>query len=308
MSDAPPRGATTPPTPHCSDAELNDWLDDRLDAAARGRVGRHCAACAACAGRRDALAGVLAAARTLPTAVEPPDADALLRAIAARVGGAAWAPPPAASDAAERAAAPGTARQAWRLGSAATRPAPRRPAGGAAPRPWPAGRPWATRAAAVAAAGLLAVLGAGAAAWLAGPRPTDAGVAAVAVAPGGGAPAGAPGTGGAARGPDVTAGAAPRAPERAGDPDASRGAALRQEGDRALAPLRAAADGGDRVLAAAALRSLEPSLATVDAAIAEAEAALARDPGDATLASHVARAHERRRELVRRGAFLGSRT
>ena len=85
-------------------------------------------------------------------------------------------------------------------------------------------------------------------------------------------------------------------------------AALRVETDRTLAVLRAAAATGDRVLAAETLRALERSLATIDAAIAEADAALARDPGNAALAELLSRTYARKRELVRRGASLGSRS
>lgn len=85
-------------------------------------------------------------------------------------------------------------------------------------------------------------------------------------------------------------------------------AALRVETDRTLEVLRAAAATGDRVLAAETLRALERSLATIDAAIAEADAALARDPGNAALAELLSRTYARKRELVRRGASLGSRS
>jgi hypothetical protein len=85
-------------------------------------------------------------------------------------------------------------------------------------------------------------------------------------------------------------------------------AELREETDVTLSALRAAVAGGDRVLAAETLRVLERSLTTIDAAIVEAESALARDPGNSALAELIARTYERKRELVRRGAVLGSRS
>ncbi|MDF1505826.1 hypothetical protein, partial [Roseisolibacter sp. H3M3-2] len=85
-------------------------------------------------------------------------------------------------------------------------------------------------------------------------------------------------------------------------------AGLRVETDHTLVALLAGAAAGDRLLAAETLRVLERALATVDAAIAEAEAALARDPGNAALSDLLARTYERKQALVRRGALLGSRS
>src|SRR5687768_4503252 len=82
----------TLPTPHCSDHALNDWIDGRLDAAAREDVTRHCAACAVCAGRAAALRRVVAAARRAPAELAPPDPDALERAIAAAISAPIAAP------------------------------------------------------------------------------------------------------------------------------------------------------------------------------------------------------------------------
>lgn len=243
----------TQPTlpPHCPDESLHDWIDDRLDAAAREAVTRHCATCPACADRAAALRRVVAAARAAPPAIAPPDPAALERAILAAVA------------------------------------AQRRPAAHAAPR-----APIATRRRrAIAwrlAAGIALVA-------------TTAAVTARLVRRDAPAVAATAGTPRDARPPAAT-------PVR----DAMRTpvdvAALRIETDHTLAALRAAAAAGDQVLAAETLRVLERSLATIDAAIAEADAALARDPGNAALAALLARTYERKRELVLRGAMLGSRS
>jgi hypothetical protein len=228
-------------------------------------VRRHCAACAECTAQADALRAVVAAARSAPDSILPPDVDAMERAIVARLAASA----PAAVDAPARvlslhatAAAPPMAR-----------PARRRPAS--------------RRTALLIAAGLALM----AASSLVTARLVrrDA------------APA-------LARAPE------PRPPTPV-QPAVARPAVsatevaeLREETDVTLSVLRAAVAGGDRVLAAETLRVLERSLATIDAAIAEAESALARDPGNGALAELIARTYERKRELVRRGAVLGSRS
>jgi len=230
----------TPPmsSPHCSDEALNDWIDGRLDAAARAAVTRHCATCDSCAGRAAALRRVVAAARQAPSEIAPPDPAALERAIAAAI---------AAPRHAEVRALPRPSRVraiAWRL-----------------------------------AAGIALV--ATTAAVTARLVRRDAPTVAVAPAP---------------------------VPARDDARLAANVASLRIETDNTLAALRAAAGAGDRVLAAETLRVLERSLATVDTAIAEAHAALARDPGNAALSELLTRTYERKRELVRRGALLGSRS
>jgi hypothetical protein len=249
----------TQPTPHCADAALNDWLDDRLDAAGRDAVSRHCATCATCAGRLADLRRVLEAARAAPPAIEPPDPGALERAVAAAI---AAGPRPLALPALPAAPAAPARPPAWSRR--------RRPAG------------WRVAAAVGAAAAIAAT--AAAFAW----RGADRAAPPVAVAP-----------------PAPPAPSVPVLP--AADPAVDVGA-LRVETDQTLAALRAAAAAGDRVLAAETLRVLERSLATIDAAIAEADAALARDPNNAALAALLSRTYERKQELVRRGALLGSRS
>lgn len=53
-------------------AQLDDYVDDRLDAAARVRVEEHLDTCASCREELAALRGLLAEARDLPRSIEPP--------------------------------------------------------------------------------------------------------------------------------------------------------------------------------------------------------------------------------------------
>ncbi len=244
-------------TAHCSDEELNDWIDWRLDGSARERVARHCAGCADCSAQADALRALLAAARSAPESIQPPDVDAMERAIVARLAGA-----PSSVDV---------------------------PARVLALHPTPAAastvRPARRRTAALIAAGLALM----AASSLVTARLVrhDA-------------------TPAIARAPESRVAPLPMPTVR---PAASTEVTqLRMETDRTLSALRAAAAAGDRVLAAETLRVLERSLSTIDAAIEEAESALAHDPGNVALAELLSRTYERKRELVRRGAVLGSRS
>ncbi|MGZ8378646.1 MAG: hypothetical protein ACXW61_11280 [Gemmatirosa sp.] len=250
-------------SPHCSDEALNDWIDGRLDAAARESAARHCATCAACADRLAALRRVVAAAQSAPASIAPPDAAALERAITAAIADRAHRAAPAA--AATRSPTPH---------------APARRSFGSMPTAW---RIAAGIAVVATTAGLTAVV----TARLVRDAPTVP--------------------------PTVPATVATAQPaSRETPPDAARLAAnvasLRIETDHTLDALRTAATAGDRVLAAETLRVLEQSLRTIDAAIAEADAALARDPNNAALAALLAGTYERKRELVRRGALLGSRS
>ena len=252
---------------HCSDEELNDWIDGRLDASTRQRVARHCAACAYCVAQADALRAVVSAARSAPESILPPDVDALERAIVARLGARAQAP-----------AEP-------RARVLALHAEPMTP--DVTPAATSIARPARRRTALLIAAGLALV----AASSLVTARLVQREAApTVARAPQSPVPP-----------PSLPAIVRPAV-------SPTEVAALREETDLTLAALRAAAAAGDRVLAAETLRVLERSLTTIDAAIAEAEAALARDPGNAALAGLLARTYERKRELVRRGAVLGSRS
>jgi hypothetical protein len=286
------RTTPPPPPPPCPDeGALHDWLDGRLDAAARDAVARHVDACATCAAESAALRRVRDVARAAPAAILPPDPDALERAIMEAV--AARAATAATAGGTPR-ATPATAAAATPVTTAAP---PAEPPG--APPAWsrrPRARRWGT-AALLGAVAATAVVTASLTARLVGrgaPAPTVAGAPAVTPAP--------------RTAPPVAPSAAspvtpPVVPAAHIDLDA-----LRLETDHTLAALRAAAAAGDQVLAAETLRVLERALATVDTAIAEAEGALARDPGNAALAELLARTYERKQSLVRRGALLGSRS
>jgi anti-sigma factor RsiW len=247
-------------TAHCSDEELNDWIDGRLDASTGERVRRHCAACGECTAQADALRAVVAAARSAPDAILPPDVDAMERAIVARLAASA----PAVVDAPARV-----------LALHATSAAPAR------------ARPARRRTALLIAAGL---------ALMAASSLVTARLVRQDAAPA------------IARAPEPRPSTPVQSAVVRPAVSATEVAELREETDVTLSALRAAVAGGDRVLAAETLRVLERSLATIDAAIVEAESALARDPGNAALAELIARTYERKRELVRRGAVLGSRS
>ena len=82
------------------------------------------------------------------------------------------------------------------------------------------------------------------------------------------------------------------------------------EGDylRTIGELRSTLDARRDQLSPAAIATVERSLAVIDAAIAEARAALAEDPRNATLVELLSASYERKLELLRRASELPSRT
>ncbi|HET7459289.1 MAG TPA: zf-HC2 domain-containing protein, partial [Gemmatimonadaceae bacterium] len=114
------------------------------------------------------------------------------------------------------------------------------------------------------------------------------------------------GRGGETASPVVT-GPAPRdtsgvaaSPVRSARDAIVRYAALARDYDRTAAELRAALDAQRGTLAPATVATVERSLRTIDAAIAEARAALARDPGNQALLEMLTSTHEQRLDLLRR--------
>jgi anti-sigma factor RsiW len=88
----------SPPThPHLDDEQLNAWLDDALDAAARQRMEAHLRDCAACTGQLAELQALQAELRALPDAPLTRDLSAnVLLQLASRhqrAGGNAHAEP-----------------------------------------------------------------------------------------------------------------------------------------------------------------------------------------------------------------------
>jgi len=73
---------------------------------------------------------------------------------------------------------------------------------------------------------------------------------------------------------------------------------------RAATELRAALDARRGTLAPATRASVEASLLVVDAAIAEARSALARDPGNLAIADVLSANHEQKLDLLRRATRL----
>lgn len=97
--------------------------------------------------------------------------------------------------------------------------------------------------------------------------------------------------------------------ERAAAPDANRNAlvryvALERDYDRTAAALRAELDVHRTTLSPATVATVERSLRTIDGAIAEARAALARDPGNDALVDMLTATHEQRLDLLRRAARI----
>jgi hypothetical protein len=82
------------------------------------------------------------------------------------------------------------------------------------------------------------------------------------------------------------------------------------EGDyaRAASDLRAALDARRGTLRPETIAQVERSLAIIDAAIAEARAALLRDPANQLLAEMLAAGYGRKLDLLRRATELPSRT
>jgi hypothetical protein len=66
--------------------------------------------------------------------------------------------------------------------------------------------------------------------------------------------------------------------------------------------------GRKHTLAPETIAAVERSLRTIDAAIAEARAALARDPGSETLARLLVAGHDQKVELLRHAARLATQT
>jgi anti-sigma factor RsiW len=78
--------------------------------------------------------------------------------------------------------------------------------------------------------------------------------------------------------------------------------------DQSVAQLQQALAAGRERLDTATVRVLEQNLAIIDRAIAEARAALARDPGSAYLNRHLAQTMRTKLELLRRAQIIAART
>jgi hypothetical protein len=78
--------------------------------------------------------------------------------------------------------------------------------------------------------------------------------------------------------------------------------------DETIAELRAAMAQPGRRLDSTTVRVLEKNLTIIDAALADAERALAADPGNSYLTMHRARARARKITLLRQAALLGAST
>src|SRR5690606_33253651 len=76
----------------------------------------------------------------------------------------------------------------------------------------------------------------------------------------------------------------------------------------ATAALRQTLDERQGQLAPATIRTVERSLATIDTAIAEARAALVRDPSNAALSRLLASSYEQKVTLLRRASELSPRS
>ncbi len=76
--------------------------------------------------------------------------------------------------------------------------------------------------------------------------------------------------------------------------------------DAAIGDLEQVLEGGREHLDPATVRVLESNLALIDSAIAEAQRAIAADPANAYLNSHLARTMQRKLELLRRAATLAT--
>lgn len=81
-----------------------------------------------------------------------------------------------------------------------------------------------------------------------------------------------------------------------------------REYDEAVAELRAVLAQGRSQLDSTTVTVLERSLASIDRAIAEAEQALAADPGNAYLSGHLAHTRLRKLDLLHRAATLAARS
>lgn len=111
-------------------------------------------------------------------------------------------------------------------------------------------------------------------------------------------------------------GAAPALAERPALPAAPRPASIpasantvgahRPTYDQTITELREAVARGRKGLDTTTVRVLDRNLAIIDAAIAEAQRALAADPGNAYLNSHLARTRARKVSLLRQAAVLAA--
>jgi hypothetical protein len=81
-----------------------------------------------------------------------------------------------------------------------------------------------------------------------------------------------------------------------------------KEYDEAVAELRAVLEQGRTRLDSTTVAVLERSLARIDRAIAQAEQALAADPGNAYLSGHLAHTRLRKLDLLHRAATLAARS
>jgi hypothetical protein len=81
-----------------------------------------------------------------------------------------------------------------------------------------------------------------------------------------------------------------------------------KEYDEAVAELRAVLEQGRTRLDSTTVAVLERSLARIDRAIAQAEQALAADPGNAYLSGHLAHTRLRKLDLLHRAATLATRS
>ena len=103
--------------------------------------------------------------------------------------------------------------------------------------------------------------------------------------------------------------ATPVADHAATDGDALRHyAALERDYDRSARQLWAALEAERGTLSPATVATVERSAAAIDRAIAEARAALERDPGNGLLVEMLAASHERKLDLLRRATQLSAGT
>ncbi|HEU4699458.1 MAG TPA: anti-sigma factor [Gemmatimonadales bacterium] len=245
---------------------LSEYLDDELTPPERAACEAHLAGCAECRATLDELRRVVARARSLE---DRPPARELWSGIAARIGATPPQGVPALA-ALTGPEAPVVSLDAGREAQDARDPrAGRRRISFSLPQ--------------LAAAGLaLTVLSAGATALLTRQHPAPAANPAAAVASGPGA------------------GALSVQPAAAAPGEAREIAAY----DRAVGDLQQVLQAGRGRLDPATVRVLERNLAVIDTAIAEAQHALAADPQNAYLSTHLARTMRQKLDLLRRAATL----
>lgn len=115
--------------------------------------------------------------------------------------------------------------------------------------------------------------------------------------------------GGSGEAPAVAVQAEPAPASTTADPGATvRSASTRatETYDAAIGDLEAVLQSGRAQLDPATVAVLETNLALIDSAIAEAQRAIAADPANAYLNSHLARTMQRKLELLRRAATLAT--